>query len=48
MNARDKSYDESLGAALLDPVEAAAYLEACGPTQRGCRAGQAGYVSFGC
>ena len=28
MNARDKSYDESLDAALLDPVEAAAYLEA--------------------
>jgi len=28
MNARDKSYDESLTAALLDPVEAAAYLEA--------------------
>ena len=28
MNARDKSYDESLGAALLDPVEAATYLEA--------------------
>jgi probable addiction module antidote protein len=28
MNARDKSYDEALGAALLDPVEAAAYLEA--------------------
>ena len=28
MNARDKSHDESLNAALLDPVEAAAYLEA--------------------
>lgn len=28
MNARDKSYDESLDAALRDPVEAAAYLEA--------------------
>ena len=28
MNARDKSYDESLDAALLDPVEAAAYLDA--------------------
>ena len=28
MNARDKRYDESLGAALRDPVEAAAYLEA--------------------
>ena len=28
MNARDKSYDESLYAALRDPVEAAAYLEA--------------------
>ena len=28
MNARDKSYDESLDTALLDPVEAAAYLEA--------------------
>ena len=28
MNARDKRYDESLDAALLDPVESAAYLEA--------------------
>jgi probable addiction module antidote protein len=28
MNARDKSYDESLDAALRDPVEAAAYLNA--------------------
>lgn len=28
MNARDTNYDESLGAALLDPVEAAAYLDA--------------------
>ena len=28
MNARDKSYDESLDAALRDPVEAAAYLDA--------------------
>ena len=28
MNARDKRYDESLDAALRDPVEAAAYLEA--------------------
>jgi len=28
MSARDKSYDESLDTALLDPVEAAAYLEA--------------------
>lgn len=28
MNARDKRYDESLNAALRDPVEAAAYLEA--------------------
>jgi probable addiction module antidote protein len=28
MNARDKSYDESLNTALLDPVEAAAYLDA--------------------
>ena len=28
MNARDKSYDESLDAALHDPAEAAAYLEA--------------------
>ena len=28
MNARDKSYDESLDAALRDPVEAAAYVDA--------------------
>jgi probable addiction module antidote protein len=28
MNARDRSYDESLNAALLDPVEAAAFLDA--------------------
>ena len=28
MNARDKRYDESLDAALRNPVEAAAYLEA--------------------
>jgi probable addiction module antidote protein len=28
MSARDKSYDDSLDAALRDPVEAAAYLEA--------------------
>ena len=25
MNARDRSYDESLNTALLDPVEAAAF-----------------------
>jgi probable addiction module antidote protein len=28
MTIRDKRYDESLHAALIDPVEAAAYLEA--------------------
>ena len=28
MNARDRSYDESLNTALLDPVEAAAFLDA--------------------
>lgn len=28
MNARDKSYDDSLTAALRDPVEAAAFLDA--------------------
>ena len=28
MDARDKRFDESLGAALFDAVEAAAYLEA--------------------
>ena len=28
MNARDRSYDESLNAALLDPVEASAFLDA--------------------
>ncbi|MCI4430031.1 MAG: putative addiction module antidote protein [Burkholderiales bacterium] len=28
MNARDRSYDESLSTALLDPVEAAAFLDA--------------------
>jgi probable addiction module antidote protein len=28
MNARDGSYDESLNKALLDPVEAAAFLDA--------------------
>ncbi len=28
MNARDKSYDDSLSAALRDPIEAAAFLEA--------------------
>ena len=28
MNARDRSYDESLNKALLDPVEAAAFLDA--------------------
>jgi probable addiction module antidote protein len=28
MNARDRSYDESLDTALRDPVEAAAYLDA--------------------
>lgn len=28
MNARDRSYDESLKTALLDPVEAAAFLDA--------------------
>ena len=28
MNARDKSFDEPLCAALLDPTEATAYLEA--------------------
>ena len=28
MNARDRSYDESLNKALLDPVEAASFLDA--------------------
>ncbi len=28
MNARDKRYDDSLSAALRDPIEAAAFLEA--------------------
>ena len=28
MNARDKSYDDSLTAALRDPIEAAAFLDA--------------------
>lgn len=28
MNARDRSYDESLNTALRDPVEAAAFLDA--------------------